>query len=531
MGDLTPTLIDVLLRRAEESPDRVWTTDVFGRTLTYAETVDGARRWAAAYRRIGVGRGDFVVTMQLNSVDGTLGWLGLAWLGAVEAPINVDYRGPLLTHALNLTRARVALVLAQYADRLREVAGELEHLKTVVVPDADAFDLPFEVVAGAALHAGVEPADDLDPPAPWDLMGVLFTSGTTGPSKAVRIPWGQMHATAMSTWPIEDLGPDDVIYNPTPAYHVGAKAFPFMAALIDGRQVVRPFISLTEMGSDYLEHGVTTGVVGPMSWLAEPESPDDARRPLRNLLVPWPIPGMDEFRRRFGVRTYACFNMTEVSVPIADPDWDSTHYDEHGRMSCGKVRPGYEARVVDPHDQPLPPGEVGELIVRSDAPWVLNDGYLNMPEATAEAWRNGWFHTGDAFVYDAEGWFYFVDRIKDCIRRRSENISSFEVEAYVAAHPEVAECAAVAVKMGDDPAADEEVRVVVVRTPDGTVEAEELVRWLIPRMPRFMIPRFVDFADSLPRTPTMKVRKAELREQGVTDRTWDRVSAGVELPR
>ncbi|HEX2038221.1 MAG TPA: AMP-binding protein, partial [Acidimicrobiales bacterium] len=504
--------------------------DVAGRSLSYAEAVDGARRWAAAYRRLGVARHDLVATMQLNSVDGMLGWLGLVWLGAVEAPLNVDYRGTLLAHALNVTGARVALVAAPYADRLAEVASDLEHLKTVVVVEGDPPALPFETMGGPDLHTGVEPAFDLGLPEPWDLMGVLFTSGTTGPSKAVRIPWAQLHATATGTFPLADLGPDDVIYNPGPSYHVGAKAFPFMAALVGGRQVVRPFLSLSELGTDYLAHGVTTGLP-PFPWLAEPEGEADAGRPLRNLLVPVAMPGIDELRRRFGCRTYGCYNMTELSVPIADPDWDVAHLDEHGRMSCGRARPGYELRVADEHDRPLPPGEVGELLVRADAPWVLNDGYLHMPEATAAAWRNGWFHTGDAFVQDADGWFYFVDRIKDCIRRRGENISSFEVEAHVAAHPEVADCAAVAVKLADAPGADEEVKVVVVRAPGGSVSAEQLVEWLVPRMPRFMIPRFVEFVEALPRTPTTKVRKVELRRQGVTEATWDREEAGVVLPR
>lgn len=510
MGDLTGrSLHDVLLARAESAPDRVFALDVDGRILTYREAVDGARQWAAAYRGVGVARGDIVVTMRLNSIDGMLSWLGLSSLGASEAPVNTDYRGALLAHVLALTKARVAVVDPAYADRFAEV----DHCADLVT-DTTGF------LAGAA-------PGPLDIPAPSDLMGLLFTSGTTGPSKAVRIPWAQLHATATGMFPIEDLGPDDVVYNPGPSYHVGAKAFPFLAALIGGRVLFRPYLSFSEMGGDYLRFGVTTGLP-PVGWLAEPASADDEARPLRNALAPTPIPGLDELKRRFGCRSFGCYNMTELSCPIVDPTWDAAHVDGAGRMSCGRVRPGYEVRLVDEHDIPVPAGEVGELLVRAAEPWVLNAGYLGMPEETAAAWRNGWFHTGDAFVRDDDGRFYFVDRIKDCIRRKGENISSFEVEGCVNGHEGVRESAAVAVRMADG---DEEVKAVVVVAPDGALTPERLVRDLAASMPRFMVPRFVEFVDELPRTPTGKVRKAELRDAGVTAATWDREAAGVQVPR
>jgi carnitine-CoA ligase len=174
---------------------------------------------------------------------------------------------------------------------------------------------------------------------------------------------------------------------------------------------------------------------------------------------------------------------------------------------------------------------VGELVVRTAEPWAINAGYLNRPVETAAAWRNGWFHTGDAFSRDADGHFYFRDRVKDCIRRRAENISSFEVEAGVRPHPEVVDCAAVAHKLGENAGADEEIRLFVVRVPGSQLGAEALARWLIPRMPRFMIPRFVEFVDALPRTPTLKVQKAELRGRPLDASVWDRERAGLELPR
>ncbi len=536
MSAIVETILPNLLRaRAAEYPGRVFAEDIDDRQLTYGETVAWMDRWAGAYRRIGVGPGDHVVTMQFNTMESMGGWLGLASIGGVEAPINTDYRGDLLAHALNVTRARTMLLESQYLPRIAEIAGELKFLEQVVVLGSpDAPELPFEVIPEAAFLAPIETPAEFRDLAIWDIGAVLFTSGTTGPSKAVRMPWGQIHGTATASLPLRDLGPDDVIFNPGPTYHVGAKVFPFQAALIGGRHVMRPFISLSRQPDEYRKHGVTTCFYPPFPWLDEPPRADDADCPMRNLLLPLPLPRIEEFKQRFGCRTYSVYSMTELSCPIADVDWNIGRINNEGLFSCGVVRagyPGYEARIVDEWDQPVATGAVGELIVRTSAPWTVNAGYLNNPEATAAAWRNGWFHTGDAFSRDEDGNFYFRDRIKDCIRRRGENISSFEVESYARKHPDVADCAAVAEKLGAAPGADEEIRLFVVVRPGRDLGPEGLARWLIPRMPRFMVPRFIEFADALPQTPTLKVQKARLRGRPLAKSAWDREKAGVEVPR
>jgi crotonobetaine/carnitine-CoA ligase len=214
--------------------------------------------------------------------------------------------------------------------------------------------------------------------------------------------------------------------------------------------------------------------------------------------------------------------MTEVSCPIiAEINPTALH-------SAGKPRPGVDCRVVDENDCEAPVGEVGELIVRADCPWTMNHGYYKNEEATAKAWRNGWFHTGDGFRTDAEGNFYFVDRMKDAIRRRGENISSFEVETEVLAHPDVNECAAVAVKSD---VSEDEVMVVVAPVPGRTVDPKELIEFLIPRMAHFMVPRYIRLVDELPKTPTQKVQKVKMRDEGVTEDTWDREVHGVRIKR
>jgi crotonobetaine/carnitine-CoA ligase len=258
----------------------------------------------------------------------------------------------------------------------------------------------------------------------------------------------------------------------------------------------------------------------------QPARPDDCDNPLRHVIMLPVLPEHEQFARRFGIEILTGYNMTEISTPLlfnsGVADW----------RSCGRVRqgyPGYDVRVVDSDDRPLGPGQLGELAVRTSEPWTLNLGYFGMPEATAAAWRHGWFHTGDAFTYDTDGRYYFVDRLSDALRRRGENISSFEVESLVNEHPDVVESAAVAVP---SPWGEDDVKVVVVTVAGVDLDPADLVRFLIPRMPRFMVPRYVEVVDELPKTDaTQRVRKVELRRDALNDRTWDREAAGIELPR
>jgi crotonobetaine/carnitine-CoA ligase len=256
--------------------------------------------------------------------------------------------------------------------------------------------------------------------------------------------------------------------------------------------------------------------------MKRPPGPDDRNHPLKKVVIAPLAEDSALFAERFGVEAYTLYNMTEISTPIVS-----------GRNpakpgSCGKARPGVALRLVDENDCEVEPGKVGELIVRTDAPWALNSGYYKNPEATAAAWRNGWFHTGDAFRQDEDGTYFFVDRVKDAIRRRGENISSFEVEAEVAAHPCVNEAAVVPVP---SELSEEEVLCVVAPVPGRTVDPKELIDFLIPRLPHFMVPRYVRILAALPKTPTQKIQKHLLRTEGLTADTWDREAAGIKVRR
>ena len=528
--DVYPQLIR---SRAEESPDRVTLQMVTGETMTYAQLFEEGRRWAGAYAALGVGVGDNVVQMRGVSLDYFASSLGLMLLRAVDVSINTEYRADLLVHVLNNSRARVLVVEAQYLDRVAEVRDRVPMLETLVVLSSDTGEANgaasgFRAIPVSEFLAGSSVTAEMEPAQPWDVACILYTSGTTGPSKGVVLPWGHLHRQARNFIPIETLTSDDTFFLPLVTYHLGAKVTPYLAAMIDGRAVVRERFSPNDFWSDIDRHGcTTTTMVGAMiPWVsAAPPTPQDHATPLRNVIMAPVPPDVDAFKERFGVRVGTAYSMTELSNPFGSDGWTSCNANH---QSCGRLKPGFEVRIVDEHDRELPDGEVGELIVRTDEPWTMNLGYYGMPEESFVAWRNGWFHTGDGFERDPDGNYYFRDRMKDAIRRRGENISSFEVEGIVNQHPEVVESAAVAVPSEHT---EDEVMVFVRLAEGSGLRERDLLEDLVPRMPRFMVPRYIEFVEELPKTPTDRVKKRELRARGVTDTTWDREAAGVEVPR
>ncbi|WP_157756821.1 AMP-binding protein [Plantactinospora sp. KBS50] len=309
---------------------------------------------------------------------------------------------------------------------------------------------------------------------------------------------------------------DPCYYSPYPFHHMASRAPLHLMALLGGRVVLRPAFKTDLFWPEVRRYGCTsTELLGTMALFlvnAAP-SPSDRDNPLHSVLVVPLVTRVAEFCERFDVRVWTVYNMTELSIPLVSDGFDLAN-----DTSCGRVRPGYRVLLVDRDDEPVPVGEVGELVVRAERPWALMAGYWDMPEATVAAWRNQWLHTGDAFRQDEDGNFYFLDRIKDTIRRRGENISSLELEAEVRAVDGVADCAAVGVP---SEVGEEEVKIVVVRRAGAAMTEAELRNELVERLPRFMVPRYVEWVDELPKTPTQKVRKGALRESWRTASTWD----------
>ena len=348
-----------------------------------------------------------------------------------------------------------------------------------------------------------------------DITAIIYTSGTTGPSKGVLLPWAGM--LNMWSWaPADTFSAGEALYGAFPSFHVSGKSVFNGVVVRGGHLVYREKFSVAALLGRRAPLQLRAGRPrrpddGAAVGSAQPK-PDDADNPLRYVLLGPMIPEMDAVRA--ALRTQGRHVLRHDRdrcgrLPSASngKPWQTCGRGAH-RLSRG-TKCGSSTRTT----KRCPSGEVGELIVRTPEPWALNVGYYKMPEKTAEAWRNGWFHTGDAFRRDEDGWYYFVDRMKDAIRRRGENISSFEVENFVIEHPLVADCAAIGVpaQYGED-----EVMVVcVVRPIDAKFSAADCSSiGCEPRMPKFMLPRYVDVVDDLPRNQTsMRVLKFELRAQ------------------
>jgi crotonobetaine/carnitine-CoA ligase len=513
----------LVARRAAECGDRIFARIVDGPVMTYGQAHERSLCWATALAGLGVTEKRTVAVMAPVGLESITSWIGLAWLKAWEVPVNTDYRGRMLAHVLSSSQAETFILDARWLDRLGEVAPEIPELRRVIVTGSGGAPLPdlgIEMLRAEELLATVTEPGAFEGPEPTDVAAILYTSGTTGPSKGVIAPWAHMLATFQQPqW--EHFGPEDHRYSPFPMYHMSGKGSVYGAALCGANVVLKEKWSGTDFWDDIARYRCTfTWLVGGMPALlhGRPEKPDDADNPLKYALMAPVLPQYRDFERRFGVKLATAFGMTELSMPVVT-DWDIPNH-----RTCGRPRAGYQVRVVDDHDIPVPPGEFGEFIVRSDTPWTVNIGYLGMPEQTARAWRNGWFHTGDGGHYDEDGNLYFGDRIKDAIRRRGENISSLEVEADVLTHPDVAECAAIGVP---DPLGEEEVMIFVVAADGAELDPTALGSYLAERMTRFMLPRYIQIVPEIPRTPTARIRKVELRKLVDLESAWDRAGRGA----
>ena len=518
----------VLEKWAARQPDKVYLTQAQGRDITYRQMRELAARTAAGLHALGVRQHQTVVVWLPNSVDCIRTWFGINWLGATYVAINTAYRGRLLEHVLDNAGAELIVVHAELVSRLTEVSTAALR-KVVVVGHDAARPLPvigdLQVLDAAALD---EPESSLPAQAPvikpWDMQSIVYTSGTTGPSKGVLSSYAQLHAMG-GRQAFDMLTGEDRYMCNLPLFHVGG-TIPVNAMLALGGSISLVSAFTTEEFWPLIRqtHSTVVLLLGVMAGFVSKRapSPQDRDHPLKKVII---VPLAEDgpaFARRFGVEVYTLYNMTEISTPLVS----GLNPDKIG--SCGQPRPGVQLRVVDENDCEVQRGAVGELIVRTDQPWALNSGYNKNPEATARAWRNGWFHTGDAFRIDPQGTFFFVDRMKDAIRRRGENISSFEVEAEVAAFPALNEVAVYAVP---SEIAEDEVMCAVALVPGQEFDPVKLIEFLVPRLAHFMIPRYVRVVEGLPKTPTQKVQKHILRNEGITADTWDREGAGIVIRR
>ncbi len=522
-GQTPPVIGALVAERARRLGDRPFLR-FKDQELTYGDMDRLSNRCAHAFAALGLGKGDKVSIMLPNCPEFLHLWFGAAKIGAVEVPINTAYKGEFLRHIVDQSDSRVLVVDSQYLDRVELIQDDLKKLERIVIfgggPAGAAAGLRIPVVTYEEFVEAAEAPVEVEV-RPWDPQSIIYTSGTTGVSKGALGCHKFWIVVAEKMLEYREGTADDVFYTFLPLYHFNAQVLTTLTALVaEARMVLSDKFSASRFWDDMRESGATQfnylGAVMPIL-AKQPERSNDLDNPVRVAVGAGCPPGvMDQVEERFGITCMEGFGMTEIGIPI--------HVRMHDRRpgSCGKPFDIYEMQLVDDYDHKVPVGEPGEIVFRPKEPFTMMSEYYNMPEKTLEAFRNLWFHSGDLARQDVDGYYYFVDRKKDALRRRGENISSFEVERAINTHPAVLESAAVAVK---SELAEDEVKICVVLKPGQSLSPEELIAYANERMPYFAVPRYVEFLESLPKTPTERTQKYLLKQAGVTPGTWDREAA------
>lgn len=475
---------------------------------TYREFDETYRSLTSGIAGAGIGTGDIVPVFFPNSEAAVATWFALFHLGAVWVSMNVEFRGEQLAGALNLTESDTLIVDSPFVSQVLEVLPSLTHVRRLLVygveelPDADGVD----VLKLERLTAGKAPARAAL--SREEVAMIVFTSGSTGVSKAVQLSHGYLLGQAVQLAEVAEVGEHDVYYCPYPLYHWDATVGTVVVALVTmGTAALAPRFSVSRFWEDIRRFGATVFdfMGATLTFIHnQPERPDDADNPVR---LAWgvPIPPFkEEFERRFGLDLVEGYGSTEGGISVFQ------RLDKaYPPGSCGEVAPGFRLRILDDAGNELGPGQTGEIVTKPDDRNQMMIGYFRMPEANAEMLRGGWYHTGDLGRLDEMGNLYFVGRKKDVIRRRGENISALEIENVIERHPAVLEAAAYGVQ---SEYSEEEVAVAIVLHPGASLDRAELRDFCTGKMARYMIPEHIRFLDGMPKTPTEKVAKAELRK-------------------
>jgi carnitine-CoA ligase len=535
-------LAEILKKRAAETPDRDYLKFADNPWVSYGEVNARANRIANSLIARGVQPGESVSVMLPNCEEFIPVWYGILKAGAVMSSINTAYKGDFLSWTINLVEAKKLVISDLYLDRLDLIKGELPLLEHVIVMKTGKQEGPDPSLKWEPLEALME-GSDAEPDGitySWtDDARIMFTSGTTGRSKGVikqnaadyfsaRGLLEVVSATAGKS--VESLV-DDTFFSCLPLFHSNAQVLSGYPALVAGGRVayVERFSS-SKFWQQVKDAEATVfnsiGAVSYFIWNIPPSDLDRAHKVHTCFAAPAPKDIYNEFQERFGVKFIEGYGLTETGMATY---MDPTQPAVAGSM--GKANPGYEVTIVEPGtDRPLPPDTPGEIVVDMKIPNIVMRAYYGMPEKTADDFRNLKLHTGDLGRMDEEGYFYFMDRVKDYIRRRGENVSSMEVERQASDHPNIKEAAAIGVKAGEGASSEDEIMIVCI--PEGDApDPVEYTHWMAERMPYFMVPRYIRFVTELPKTPTERVQKVKLRDEGITADTFDREAAGITIKR
>lgn len=533
LADSSERLLGRCLRRqAEAVPD-----DLFVRwddaRWSYGRVNELANASARGFAELGVAKGDTVAFLLDSCPDWIWSTLGLNKLGAIWVPTNTDYKGTWLRESLEDARARVLVADGALLQRALEAGGGTLPFEHVLVRGAVPSGLPASVKAIPLPQLTQAPAGEPDDAGLFygETAAILWTSGTTGKSKGVMQSHNVWIRAAVDGASNAGLREGEVLYNCLPMYQSAAWVANVYRALVCGVPVAMdPRFSVTDFWDRCRYYGATMvftlGAMHIFLWQQPPRA-NDRDNPVRVAgMVPMPDKLIGPFKERFGIEEiHQGMGQSEVMGLLSRRP--GVAYPEN---ALGDPADGIEVKLLDERDDDVPAGVPGEICVRPTAPFQIFNGYFNAPEATVQAWRNLWYHTGDLARRDESGAHYFVDRKKDFIRFKGRNISSFQVEAAFAAHPAVQQCAAHAVA-SEQLAAEAEMKVCVVLKPGASATPEALCRFVNDTAPYFFVPRYVELMSELPQTPTGRVQKYKLRERGVTAETWDGRKAGFEVAR
>jgi carnitine-CoA ligase len=533
-SDTVDAVFDAAL---EDCPADVF-LDFSGQTSTYAQVARLIGQTAELFEECGVGPGDRVITLLDNNLDAVVTFFAATRLGAIAVPVNTAYRGEFLRHQVADAGARVIVAESHYTDRLLQVREGVPEVRSLLYREQGTRFLPDRADDGLELiplqSARQQMEDKLRAPVakPSDLSCLIYTAGTTGPSKGCMI--SHNYAVHVSRQYLEVTGrrTENRTWTPLPLFHFNAwNCTVFTTAILRSSASIAPRFSLSGFWSEIERSGATmTSLLGTMiSLIANAPDSEASGRCFGQLEIvqgaPFPADLIETWQRRFGV-TWAgvnVFGLTECCLTTHLPRTEA------GRPGTSGRRNGdFDVRIFDDEDRELPAGEVGEIVVRPLKPHVMFEGYWNRPEATASLMRNLWFHTGDMGMFDQEGYFHFKDRKKDYLRRRGENISSFEMESAFLQHPDVVD---VAVHSVFSELTEDDVKVTAVLRDGVMLSEEQLCRWSFDRLPYFAIPRYIEFRSELPKNPVGRVLKYVLRDEGRTPATWDREESALELPK
>lgn len=528
-----PTVLDV---QAAERPDQI-ALRVADVPLSYGQLAQRSVSAAHALSELGVGSGERVAILMATSPEWVVLWFGLSRCGAVTVPINTAYKGEFLAHQLRDSGVTMVAVDDTLLDRVLAITADVPSLRTIMVrPAGDGGDRAWRVRVAGIEHLVFESiacldADDAGPfpsAARWNQPGAIFyTSGTTGPSKGAVATQHYLLSAAQTMVDCWGLQPEETVYAPLPLFHLSAVGSVLGPMLAGGTGVIDRAFSVQGTWDQVRRHQAV-GVLGAgamvnMLW-SLPAEVGDRDLPIRFLsAAPVAKDLYHAAQARWGCRIVTCYGLSEAfPLTVAGVD------DDNPPGASGRVNPDFEVIVVDGDDHAVPTDTVGEIVCRPRRPHVMFEGYDGRAGETVEQMRNLWFHTGDLGRFDDEGNLYYVDRKKDAMRRRGENISSYEIEQALAGYEAVAEVAAVGVpsELGED-----EVMVYVVAKPGCDLAVVPFMDFCCQQLPYFAVPRYVDVCSELPKNVVGRVLKHELRAQGIRDSAWDRDGAGYVVPR